>query len=137
MSIMSDDARRDLLATLDFFSGCTARQLRDIGHLTEERVVPAGAELCRQGDFESEVFVIVEGEADVTIDGAPVGTTHVGQIVGELAMLGSGRRQATIRAVVPLRVIVLDPREVDSVLAADPSSAHRLSRHGEQANVEP
>jgi len=54
----------------------------------------------------------------------------LGWPTGELSMLDSGRRSTTLRAVTPRQVLVLDPREIDSVLAADPSSARRLSRHG-------
>jgi CRP-like cAMP-binding protein len=60
-------------------------------------------------------------------------TAVAGEIVGELSMLGTGRRGATLRAITPLDVLVLDPREIDSVLAADPSSARRLSQHGERS----
>jgi len=136
MSTMSDDARRELLAGIAFFNGCTEREFRDIAMLATERRVAAGEELCHQGEFESDVFVIVEGGADVVIDGRPVGTTRVGEIVGELSMLGSGRRNATLRAATPLHVLVLDPREVDSVLSADPSSARRLSQHGDEPGLE-
>ena len=41
-------------------------------------------------------------------------------------MLGDGRRQATLVARTSLRVLVLDPEEVDSVLAADPSAQRNL-----------
>jgi CRP-like cAMP-binding protein len=80
------------------------------------------------------VFLVLDGQAEVTIDGDRVGSTHVGEIVGELAMLGTGRRAATVTVTAPMRVLVLDPREIDSVLSADPSSAARLSRHGEQGS---
>lgn len=126
---MADDATYDMLAGLDFFKGCTERELRDIAQLVEDRQLPAGVELCRQGDFENEVYVVVEGEADVIIDGVRRGTTQPGEIVGELAMLGNGRRAATLTTSTPMRVLVLDPQEIDSVLAADPSSAQRLTRH--------
>jgi voltage-gated potassium channel len=129
-------AKERLLAGLSFFSGCTARELRDIAHLAEEKSFAVGAELCRQGAFENEVFVIVEGQADVLIDGSSVGNTRIGEIVGELAMLGNGRRAATLRAIQPTKVLALDPREVDSVLAADPSSANRLSDHRQSSSVE-
>ncbi len=92
-----------------------------------------GTDLCTQDDFGNDVFVIVEGEADVIIDRVVTGRTRVGEIVGELSMLGTGRRAATLRAVTPMHVLVLDSREIDSVLLADPSSARRLSRHGDQA----
>jgi hypothetical protein len=35
-------------------------------------------------------------------------------------------QSATLEAITPLHVLVLDPREVDSVRSADPSSARRL-----------
>ena len=129
---MTDTDRQPFLASLDFFSGCTDRQLADICRLAEERSYPAGVELCRQGDFENEVFVIVGGSAEVNIDGVVIGTTRVGEIVGELSMLGNGRRSATLRTVEPMRVLVFQPDDIDSVLAADPSSARRLTRHSTQ-----
>ncbi len=128
---MSDDARREVLAGLDFFKGCSDRELRDISRLADERDLPAWSELCHQGDFENEVFVIVDGTAEVIIDGSAAGMTRPGEIVGELSMLGDGRRRATLRAVAPMRVLALDPQEIDGVLAADPSSAGRLSQHGD------
>jgi voltage-gated potassium channel len=130
MATMSDDARQRFLSEVPFFSGCTAEQVREISRLSEERPITAGTELCRQDDFENEVYVIVEGDAEVVVDGASVGKTHAGEIVGELAMLGNGRRAATLRALEAMRVLVLDAREVDSVLAADPSSMRRLDEHG-------
>lgn len=130
MATIGDDARRELLAGIDFFTGCTERQLLDISHLTGELEIPMGDDLCRQGDFENDVFVIAEGEADVIIDNISVAKAGPGQIVGELSMLATGRRSATLRASTPMHVLVLDPREIDSVLAADPSSARRLPQRG-------
>jgi voltage-gated potassium channel len=130
MATMSDEARQQFLSGVPFFTGCSAEQVREISRLSEERPIAAGTELCRQDDFENEVYVIVEGDAEVVIDGTSVGKTHVGEVVGELAMLGNGRRAATLRALEPMRVLVLDAREVDSVLAADPSSVQRLDEHG-------
>jgi CRP-like cAMP-binding protein len=131
MTDMTDDDKQKFLEGLSFFSGCTDRQLRDIARLAEERVLVAGTELCREGEFGNDVFVIVEGNADVKISGRSVETTRVGEIIGELAMLGTGRRAATVRALEEMRVLVLDPEEIDSVLAADPSSAQRLTQHGD------
>ena len=134
MPTLSNDAKQAVLAKIEFFEGCTESQLRDVVHLTAERRLDAGDDLCRQGDFANDVFVVVEGKADVIIDGSSVGTTEIGEIVGELSMLGSGKRAATLRAITSMHVLVLDPREIDSVLAADPSSARRLSQHGRQAD---
>jgi CRP/FNR family transcriptional regulator, cyclic AMP receptor protein len=133
---MTGRDKQEALGRVDFFSGCGERVLHDIASLSEDRVLPVGTELCRQGEYESEVFLIVSGEAEVYVDGARVGTEGPGHIVGELSMLDSGRRNATLRAVSPLVVLAIDPREIDSVLAADPSSARRLSEHGGHASLD-
>jgi CRP-like cAMP-binding protein len=126
---MDTEGKVTVLAGVDFFKGCTERQLAEIAHLATARSYSPGSELCHQGDFESEVFVIVDGEAEAVRDGAVVGRVLPGEVVGELAMLGTGRRTASLRADGSVEVLVLDPREVDSVLATDPSAEERLGHH--------
>ena len=127
---MAGEEAVGLLKQIEFFQGCTDRQIADIAKLIEDRHLETGETLCRQGDYESEVFVLVEGEASVTIDGSQRATVGTGEVVGELSMETGGRRTATLTAVTPLHVLVLDPREVDSVLMSDPGSAKKLGpRH--------
>jgi CRP-like cAMP-binding protein len=118
--------KTELLQQIDFFKGCTARQLDDIAKLVDDKHLSPGEVLCEQGAFEHDVFVLVDGEASVTVDGLQVATVGSGEVVGELAMVNGGHRTATLEAVTPLHVLVLDPREVDSVLSSDPSAAKRL-----------
>jgi CRP-like cAMP-binding protein len=128
---VAGEEKAALLAAIDFFKGCTARQIEDIAKLAGERYLDAGDVLCRQGDHESDVFVFVDGEASAHRDGAQIGTVRRGEVVGELAMMTGGHRTATLKATTALHVLVLDPREVDSVLSADPSSSRRLGHHSE------
>jgi CRP-like cAMP-binding protein len=123
---MDTTERASLLSQIDFFKGCTQRQLDDIARLVSSRELVSGEILCRQGDYESDVFVLVDGEAKVEIDGKQVAVVAGGEVVGELSMERGGHRTATLTALTPLRVLVLDPREVDSVLMADPGSAANL-----------
>jgi CRP-like cAMP-binding protein len=60
--------------------------------------VPAGTDLCRQGDPGDSYFVIVDGEADVIGDGATVRAVGPGDGVGEIALLRDIPRTATVRA---------------------------------------
>ena len=129
MAQMSDGEKRAALGTIDFFKGCTDRELTDITHLSIERSYAPGEELCHEAAFERLVFVVLEGEATVTLRSEEVGVAGAGDVVGELAMLGDGRRTATLTARTPMTVLVFEPEEIDSVLAADPSSAKRLGRH--------
>ncbi len=126
MEPLNAQGKAALLAEVDFFKGCTSRQLEDIAKMVEDRHLEPGGVLCRQGDHESEVFVLVEGEASVEKNGVQIATVGTGEVVGELSMMHGGERTATLTALTPLHVLVLDPREVDSVLSADPKSAKKL-----------
>jgi CRP-like cAMP-binding protein len=128
MSELGASEKSALIAQVDFFQGCTKREIDDIAKLLVDRHFAAGDELCRQGDAETHGFVLVDGEATVVADGEEVGTATTGDVVGELSMLGTGRRTATLRALTPVHVLVIDPEEIDSVLSADPSSGQRLGR---------
>ncbi len=121
-----DVDKTTLLSEIDFFKGCTQREIEDIAKLTVDRRFPAGEELCQQGEAETEAFALIDGDASVIVDGKEVATAKPGDVVGELSMLGTGRRTATLRAITPVHALVIDPREVDSVLSADPSSSQRL-----------
>ena len=132
MAPMTEEAKRAALAQVDFFKGCSERELADIAKLSEEQTFVAGDELCHESDFGRLVFVVLDGEADVTRSGERVGVAVAGDVVGELAMLGDGHRTATLTARTPMTVLVMEPEEIDSVLAADPSSAERLGRRHHQ-----
>jgi CRP-like cAMP-binding protein len=130
MSELDAAGKSALLSQVDFFKGCTQREIDDIAKLVLDRHFAAGEELCHQGDAETHGFVVVEGEAAVLVDGEQVATVTAGDVVGELSMLGSGHRTATLRAITPVHTLVIEPDEIDSVLSADPSSAKRLGRRG-------
>ena len=119
-----------VLAGIDFFKHCTARQIDDIAKLVGERELEPGDILCRQGEHGTDAFVLVDGQAAVIFDGNQIAVVGPGEVVGELAIDHGGLRTATLRAITPLHVLVVDPREIESVLASDPSSAQDLGpRH--------
>ncbi len=122
-----------LIAQVDFFQGCTQREIDDIAKLLGDRHFAVGDELCHQGDAEANGFVVVDGEAAVLVDGEQVATVTAGDVVGELSMLGNGHRTATLRALTPVHALVIEPDEIDSVLSADPSSSQRLGRRPHDA----
>lgn len=117
-----------LIAQVDFFKGCTQREIDDVAKLLVDRHFAVGDELCHQGDAETHGFVLVDGEAAVLVEGEQVATATAGDVVGELSMLGTGHRTATLRALTPVHALLIEPDEIDSVLSADPSSGQRLGR---------
>ena len=76
------------------------------------RRVARGEALVEQGEPGHELFVLLDGVFDVEIDGEVVAQVGSGAIVGEQAVLGDGRRKATLRAVRSSRVAVIDADQI-------------------------
>ena len=133
MPELSTEEKRAALAKVEFFAGCSERQLADVAHLAAEQGLDPGAELCHEDEFEQHAFVILDGEATASVGGSTVGSVGPGEVVGELAMLGDGYRKATLVARTPLRVLVLDADDIDSVLAADPHAQDNLGPRATRA----
>jgi hypothetical protein len=80
------------------------------GAKLQRRRVRVGETLVEQDEPGAEMFLLLEGALDVEIDGDPVARVGPGAVLGELAVLGDGKRTATLRAVKPSRVAVVTPR---------------------------
>lgn len=85
--------------------------LRDGVKLVRRRVA-RGETLVEQGTLGQDLFVLLDGVFDVEVDGAVVAQVGSGAILGERAVLGDGRRTATLRAVRSCRVAVIGPEQI-------------------------
>jgi CRP-like cAMP-binding protein len=72
--------------------------------------VPAGLNLCQEGEFGREAFVLLSGAAVVRY-GDTERELQIGEVFGELAVLDpTRRRNATITTTKPSVVLVFDVR---------------------------
>ncbi len=92
---MPQDAKIKALSQVPLFDGCSARELGFIASRTDEVPVGAGRVLTRQGRPGNSFYVILDGEAEVEIDGAKRGTLKKGDFFGEISMLDRGNATAT------------------------------------------
>jgi CRP/FNR family transcriptional regulator, cyclic AMP receptor protein len=122
-----EDGSARVLGDFALFAGCSPDQLRRIASLTTMTEVSPGRMLCRQGAPGREFFVVVEGEATVTIDGKDVGTMGPGCGFGEIALLTpDGRRTATVTAATAMTLVVLNRVEFAALLEIAPVVARRI-----------
>jgi Cyclic nucleotide-binding domain len=77
------------------------------GAKLERRRVDPGECLVEQDEPGTDMFMLLDGVLQVEIDGEPVAEIGSGAVLGELAVLGDGRRTSTLRAVRASRVAVL------------------------------
>ncbi len=99
------DAAR--LQQLDLFRTLSKDDLVRVAQWTDEVEVPAGRVLGREGEIAYEFFVIEEGSASVEVDGRHVVDLGPGEWFGEIGLLESARRTATVTAATPMRLAVI------------------------------
>jgi CRP-like cAMP-binding protein len=117
---------RARLAAIPLFEGLPERELDAVAEVASELEIEPGEALTTEGEFGHALFAVEAGSAEVSIDGASVGVAGPGDVIGEIAVLASGRRTASVVATTPLRVIALFKRDVWALDSKAPEAAARL-----------
>lgn len=89
--------------------------------------VQAGAVVVRQGDPGDSYYLLESGAAEVLVDGRVVGRLGPGDGFGELALLQTDRRTATVRCLEDSRLRALD-REVFLLVVTGDATASAAAR---------
>ena len=110
------DAKIRALRQVALFSNCTPRELAFIASRADEASVPAGKELTRQGKLGHTFYVMLDGEAEVRIDGELRGTLRKGDFFGEISMLDRGEGTATVTTTRPCRLMVMSHSQFRDVV---------------------
>ena len=116
----------DDLADLPLFAELEEPDLRELAPWFEVKDVGEGVRLVGEGASGYSFFVIVDGSALVTAGGAEVATLGSGDFFGEFALLGSGRRQASVTTTAPTRVLVMFGTEFRRLQQAHPEIAGQI-----------
>jgi CRP-like cAMP-binding protein len=117
---------RSRVEPLSALEGMPEEELDAVARVATEREFAEGETLMSEGDFGYSLFLVEEGTADVLVEGAKVGEVGPGNIVGEVAVLASGRRIASVVATSPVRVIALFKRDVWNLEDEAPEASRRL-----------
>ena len=99
------DAAR--LRTVPLFAGLSEHDRERIAQWADEIEVPAGKQLAGEGELAYEFFVILDGAAEVTHDGERVAELGPNDFFGEIGLLETERRTATVTATTPLTALVM------------------------------
>lgn len=116
------------LRPLPLFAECSDSELAEIDSLCDEVNVPAGRQLIGQGEIGREFVIILEGEATVVRDGVEVATLGAGAYFGELALLATVERNATVVAKTDVVAEVIDRRGFQTAIEDSPGLCRALLR---------
>jgi CRP/FNR family transcriptional regulator, cyclic AMP receptor protein len=115
------------LAGVALFESLTPDQLRELANWFHVQNSSPGMRLVGEGAPGYTFFVLVDGTAQVTSEGAVLATLGPGDFFGEIAILGDGRRTATVTSTSPVRLFVLFGTEFRRLEALQPEISSRLT----------
>jgi CRP/FNR family cyclic AMP-dependent transcriptional regulator len=113
------------LGSVPIFEGCSKKDLQTIARQVREISHEAGYVVATEGDPGAGLFVIADGEADVSIGGKRVNHLKAGDFFGEMALLDGGPRTATVTATTPITLYALTEWVFRGLLAEHPTIAMR------------
>src|SRR3954453_19639130 len=111
------------LSKLPLFASLDEPALHQVATWFEARSVSAGVELAGQGASGYSFFVLSDGAAAVTHGDARVAQLGPGDFFGEGAVVGDGRRSATVTTTAPSEVLVMFGTEFRRLQQTQPTVA--------------
>ncbi len=114
------------LEGVSLFSSLSKKELGQLSQWTDSIAVEAGYELVKEGQFAHEFFVIEEGSAEVIQNGERLGELGPGDFFGEIGLIETQRRTATVIATTPMQLIVMFQREFKQMEQQMPAIADRI-----------
>jgi CRP-like cAMP-binding protein len=98
----------ELLRGVPALAWAGAGERRAIAAQAVVREVPAGTVLCAQGDVARSMFVVLDGEVEVSAAGERLRVLGPGATFGEVGLQHDVARTATVTSVGPVRVAEVD-----------------------------
>jgi CPA1 family monovalent cation:H+ antiporter len=117
----------DDLSVAPLFESLDDEQRRLVAGWFHVEQAGEGVRLCGEGCHGYTFFVLSDGTAEVTADGEQLSTLGPGDYFGEVAILGSGRRTASVTSTSPVRLLVMFGTEFRRLEATYPEIASRLT----------
>jgi CRP-like cAMP-binding protein len=118
---MARDEKLEHLRKVPLFAKLGARELERLGQLADEVEVGLDRVLAEQGAIGHEFFIVLDGRVMVLDGSRPVATLGPGEFFGEIALLESVPRTATVRAEGIVRLLVVGHREFHALMDEFPS----------------
>ena len=119
-------ATADDLNGVPLFTGMSDDEHGILAEWFEVSDANAGTALVSEGAEGHSFYVLLDGAAEVTVGGEAVATYGPGDYFGEMAILGGGRRNATVTVTAPSRLLSMFGSEFRTLQHVQPDVAAQL-----------
>src|SRR5436190_13796025 len=110
----------DSLAGISLFADLSRPELEAVAHAMDEQWFPEGQRILHQGFAGNNLYVILDGEAEIRVGGTPRARLMRGDFFGEVSILLGEPPTADVVATTALRCAVVNGGEIHSFLVAHP-----------------
>jgi CRP/FNR family cyclic AMP-dependent transcriptional regulator len=138
----SKDQRIERLSSVSLFRALSRKELETLARAADAVEVAAGTTLVEEGAAGREFFIVMSGEVSVTAGGKEVAVLAEGEWFGELAIIDPAPRDASVSALSPCELLVIDARRFGPLLEEVPVLARKIMvglarrlREADQARV--
>ena len=130
---MGADRKLNAIGRVPLFARLSKRELEFIAKEGDEVNVPAGKTLMRQDRQGDTFYVLLDGEAEVKVDGKRRRVLKPGDFFGEISMLDRGVATATVTTLTDARLFVMSHAQFrDAIKGSDQLMLKVLKAMGER-----
>ena len=129
-------AHVDDLTGIPLFADMSDEERTSLAEWFEVSDASAGMVLVSEGAAGYSFYVLIDGAAEVTAGGETVATYGPGDFFGEMAILGGGRRNATVTVTAPARLLSMFGTEFRMLQEVQPKVAAQLEETMRQRAAE-
>jgi serine/threonine protein phosphatase PrpC/CRP-like cAMP-binding protein len=118
--------KREILARMPLFRPLNDREILRVLQVTDVITYKPGEVVITEGEKGEELFIVLSGQLKVTRNGADVATLPQGAHVGEMALVRSQPRSATVTAENTSELMVIRRQEFFEILRKEHQLAVKL-----------
>ncbi|MBM4357970.1 MAG: cyclic nucleotide-binding domain-containing protein [Deltaproteobacteria bacterium] len=118
--------KREVLAALPLFGRLNERQLMGIMSVAEVQSFAAGQVVVRHGDPGDGMYVVLAGRLEIERGGATLGELGPGEQFGEMALIRTNPRSATVTTLVDSELVLIRRDDFFDFIRNDAEGAVKL-----------
>ena len=119
---MSDATQIQALQQTPFFAGLPTEELEQVARVGSTVTFEPGSTIVAEGDLGDGMYVVLSGTAEVDVGGR-FHTLTAGDFFGEMALISSRKRIATVRATEEVRALKIPADAFQAFLLDHPRVA--------------
>lgn len=119
-------SHEEFLNRVPIFANCSTDEIAAVASVAQESFFQPGQIIVTQGTPGQAFYMIIAGRVEILRDGVSLGAFGPGDFFGEMSLLDSAPRSATIRALDQTSCLMLSSWDFKAVLERHPSIAIKL-----------